>query len=68
MFWKSDLAVILLVPPNQAEELHRRLLSKGISTKCIMFDGEGHGFKKAENIQRVLEEELQFVLSACGIT
>jgi dipeptidyl aminopeptidase/acylaminoacyl peptidase len=36
------------------------LRSKGVDTTYIPFEGEQHGFRKAENIKRSLEEELLF--------
>jgi dipeptidyl aminopeptidase/acylaminoacyl peptidase len=33
---------------------------KGIKVKYVTFEGEQHGFRKAENIIRSLEEELAF--------
>jgi len=33
---------------------------KGIKVKYVAFEGEQHGFRKAENIIRSLEEELAF--------
>ena len=36
------------------------LRTRGIPVAYIGFEGEGHGFRKAENIQRTLEAELYF--------
>ena len=33
---------------------------KGLKVKYVTFEGEQHGFRKAENIIRSLEEELAF--------
>lgn len=49
-----------IVPPNQAEEMHKALLKKGIPTKLRMYEGEQHGFRKSENIQDALNSELYF--------
>ena len=49
-----------IVPPNQAEMMHRALLDMGIPVAYLPFEGEGHGFRKAENITRALEAELYF--------
>lgn len=56
-----------VVPPNQGEKLFDALKKKGILVKYLPFEGEGHGFRKAENIQRALETELAFYLEALGI-
>jgi dipeptidyl aminopeptidase/acylaminoacyl peptidase len=49
-----------IVPPNQAEEFARVVRSKGLPLGYLLFEGEGHGFRKAANIQRALEAELNF--------
>ncbi|WP_085953151.1 S9 family peptidase [Cellvibrio japonicus] len=51
-----------VVPPIQAEAMVAALQAKGIKTRYISFEGEGHGFRQAANIQRALEEELKFYL------
>ena len=49
-----------VVPPNQAEMMHSALLEKGIPTCLKMYEGEQHGFRKAENIEDALDSELAF--------
>lgn len=49
-----------VVPPNQAESMVAALRAKGIPVAYVPFPGEGHGFRKAENIKRTLEGELYF--------
>ena len=49
-----------VVPPNQAEAMVRALKSKGIPVVYVPFDGEGHGFRKSQNIKRALDAELYF--------
>ena len=34
--------------------------AKGLPVDLIMFEGEGHGFRRADCIQRALEAELAF--------
>jgi hypothetical protein len=36
------------------------LQSKGLPHAYLAFEGEGHGFRKEENIRRALEAELYF--------
>ncbi len=48
------------MPPNQSIEMHRALKSKRIKTKIVMFKGEQHGWRKAENIEKSFSEEYQF--------
>ena len=49
-----------VVPPNQAEGMFRAVRAKGVPVAYIPFEGEQHGFRKAENIKRALEAELYF--------
>ena len=56
-----------VVPANQAELMYRKLKDKGIPTEYVAFEGEGHGFKKAENIKTSLLRELAFYQKAFGI-
>lgn len=57
-----------IVPPNQAELMHKVLLDKGIPTALKMYEGEQHGFRKAENIQDALNSELFFYGKCFGFT
>ena len=49
-----------VVPPNQAEKMVQALREKGLPVAYVPFEGELHGFRRAENIQRALEAELYF--------
>jgi dipeptidyl aminopeptidase/acylaminoacyl peptidase len=49
-----------IVPPSQAEKMVEALRAKGLPFAYLLFEGEQHGFRKAENIQRALEAELSF--------
>ncbi|EDX87880.1 peptidase, S9A/B/C family, catalytic domain protein [Synechococcus sp. PCC 7335] len=49
-----------IVPPNQAETMVNALKQKGIPVAYLLFEGEQHGFRKAENIKRALDAELSF--------
>ncbi len=49
-----------VVPPNQAEMMVEALKSKGLPVAYILYEGEQHGFRRAENIKRTLEAELYF--------
>ena len=57
-----------VVPPNQAEAMVAALRTKGIPVAYVPFEGEGHGFGKAENIKRALEGELYFYGKVFGFT
>ena len=49
-----------VVPPAQAETMVSALRTKGVHVAHVVFDDEGHGFRKAENIRQVLDDELAF--------
>eukprot|EP00558_Chaetoceros_sp_UNC1202_P004882 CAMPEP_0197246174 /NCGR_PEP_ID=MMETSP1429-20130617/10709_1 /TAXON_ID=49237 /ORGANISM="Chaetoceros sp., Strain UNC1202" /LENGTH=698 /DNA_ID=CAMNT_0042706785 /DNA_START=89 /DNA_END=2185 /DNA_ORIENTATION=- len=49
-----------VVPPNQAIKMHEALLKKNIPTCLKIYEGEEHGFRKAENIEDALDTELAF--------
>ena len=56
-----------VVPPNQARMMHDALLKKGIPTCLKIYEGEQHGFRKAENIEDSLDSELAFYGRVFGI-
>ncbi len=49
-----------VVPPNQAEAMVEALRQKGVPVAYVAFEGEQHGFRRAENIKRALDGELYF--------
>jgi dipeptidyl aminopeptidase/acylaminoacyl peptidase len=49
-----------IVPPAQAEVLVEALRARGLPYAYLPFEGEQHGFRRAENIIRSLEAELYF--------
>jgi len=49
-----------IVPPSQSEAIASDLDAHGIPYAYIAFEGESHGFRKAETIIRALESELAF--------
>jgi dipeptidyl aminopeptidase/acylaminoacyl peptidase len=50
-----------VVPPSQAEQIVDALAARGVPYAYIAFEGEGHGFRKAENSKRALEVHLSFL-------
>jgi len=49
-----------IVPPDQTEKLFNALSRKGLPVSYLPFEGEQHGFRRAENIKRALDAELNF--------
>ena len=70
-----DVPVILfqgledrVVPPDQATAMRDALQARNVPVVYEAFEGEGHGFRKAETIVRVLERELRFYRDVFGLT
>ena len=57
-----------VVPPAQSESIAADLAAHGIRYAYITFEGESHGFRKAENIVASLEAELSFYGQIMGFT
>ncbi|NEP02187.1 MAG: S9 family peptidase [Symploca sp. SIO2E9] len=55
-----------IVPPNQAEMMVEALKAKGLPVAYVAYEGEQHGFRRAENIKRTLEGELYFYSQVFG--
>ncbi|NWJ45638.1 MAG: S9 family peptidase [Chloroflexi bacterium] len=55
-----------VVPPNQAEMMFEAVKQKGIPVAYIPFEGEQHGFRRADNIKRALEAEFYFYSKVFG--
>jgi dipeptidyl aminopeptidase/acylaminoacyl peptidase len=57
-----------VVPPNQSGMMADAARQKGLPVAYVAFEGEQHGFRKAENIVRSLEAELYFYGAVLGFT
>jgi dipeptidyl aminopeptidase/acylaminoacyl peptidase len=55
-----------VVPPSQAETMVEALRRNGVPFAYIAFEGEGHGFRRAENIKRSYEACLTFFSRVFG--
>lgn len=56
----------VVVPPNQAEMIVAALEQRSIPVAYLLFEGEQHGFRQAENIVAALEAELSFFAQILG--
>jgi len=68
-----DVPVLLLqgsddpvVPPSQAEAIRDALAAHGVPHAYVRYEGEGHGFRRAETIVHALETELAFLGQVFG--
>jgi dipeptidyl aminopeptidase/acylaminoacyl peptidase len=57
-----------VVPPNQAVVVAEALADRGIPFVHVEYEGEGHGFRKAETVVDSLETELAFYGEVFGFT
>ena len=48
------------MPPDQTEKMVAAIRAKGLPIAYLLFAGEQHGFRKAENVKRTLDAELYF--------
>jgi dipeptidyl aminopeptidase/acylaminoacyl peptidase len=55
-----------VVLPNQAEMMVEALRAKGLAVAYVPFEGEQHGFRRAENIKRALDGEIYFYSRVFG--
>ena len=55
-----------VVPPDQAETMFEAVRAKGLPVAYLPFEGEQHGFRRAENIKRALDAELYFYSKVFG--
>lgn len=59
----------MICPPVQCERFLERVESEGrrVPHAYIAFEGEGHGFRRADTMVRALEAELSLYAQAFGL-
>ncbi|KAI3895891.1 hypothetical protein MKW98_025682 [Papaver atlanticum] len=55
-----------IVTPVQARKIHKALKQKGLPVALVEYEGEQHGFHKAENIKHSLEQQMMFFARLIG--
>ncbi|KRB36001.1 prolyl oligopeptidase family serine peptidase [Microbacterium sp. Root180] len=55
-----------VVPPSQSEAVRDALQQNGVPHAYLAFEGEGHGFRRAETVVRQLEAEIAFLGKVLG--
>ncbi|KAJ3537777.1 hypothetical protein NM688_g6627 [Phlebia brevispora] len=60
-------SVDAVVPPGQAEDIVKTIREKEGRVEYVLFEGEGHGFRKSENMKAALEKELAFYEDVFGL-
>ncbi|SCV73315.1 BQ2448_7241 [Microbotryum intermedium] len=56
-----------VVPPEQAEKMKEVVEANKGKCELVLFEGEGHGFRKAENKKRAIEGQLEWLRETWGI-
>ncbi|MCT9076661.1 LpqB family beta-propeller domain-containing protein [Streptomyces fulvoviolaceus] len=57
----------VICPPAQCERFLARMAGRRVSHAYIAFEGEGHGFRRAETMIRALESELSLYAQVFGL-
>ncbi|WP_236569908.1 LpqB family beta-propeller domain-containing protein [Streptomyces mexicanus] len=57
----------VICPPAQCERFLRRLQGRRVPHAYLTFEGEGHGFRRAETMVRALEAELSLYAQVFGL-
>ncbi|MAP63292.1 MAG: S9 family peptidase [Microbacterium sp.] len=55
-----------VVPPAQSEAIRDALAARGIPHAYVLYEGEGHGFRRAETIVHAIESEYAFLGAVFG--
>jgi len=57
----------VICPPSQCERFLARMEGRRVPHAYIAFEGEGHGFRRADTMVRVLESELSLYAQVFGL-
>ncbi|KAI3922176.1 hypothetical protein MKX01_005865 [Papaver californicum] len=55
-----------IVTPEQARKIHMALKNKELPVALVEYEGESHGFRKAENLKYTLEQQMVFFARLIG--
>ncbi|KAF3509385.1 hypothetical protein F2Q69_00010179 [Brassica cretica] len=55
-----------VVTPDQSRKIYQALKEKGLPVALVEYEGEQHGFRKAENIKYTLEQQMVFFARVVG--
>ncbi|MFK4693458.1 S9 family peptidase [Streptomyces pristinaespiralis] len=58
----------VICPPVQCERFLEQMAGRGVPHAYIAFEGEGHGFRRADTLVRALEAELSLYAQTFGVT
>ncbi|MET7456559.1 prolyl oligopeptidase family serine peptidase [Streptomyces sp. NPDC005574] len=57
----------VICPPAQSERFLARMAARGVPHTYLAFEGEGHGFRRADTMVRALEAELALYAHVFGL-
>ncbi|MFF9127804.1 prolyl oligopeptidase family serine peptidase [Streptomyces sp. NPDC014889] len=57
----------VICPPVQCERFLARMAGRGVPHAYLAFEGEGHGFRRADTLVRALEAELSLYAQVFGL-
>ncbi|MEW2131099.1 LpqB family beta-propeller domain-containing protein [Streptomyces sp. NPDC005435] len=57
----------VICPPVQCDRLLARVAGRGVPHAYLTFEGEGHGFRRADTLVRALEAELSLYAQVFGL-
>ncbi|MDG9717749.1 prolyl oligopeptidase family serine peptidase [Streptomyces sp. DH24] len=57
----------VICPPAQCERFLARMRGRGVPHAYLTFEGEGHGFRRADTLVRALEAELSLYAQVFGL-
>ncbi len=57
----------VVVPPTQSEAIYSKLKERGVPVTYLIFEGEGHGFRNANTIERAHGAAIDFVREVFSI-
>ncbi len=52
----------MVVSIEQTKSIYEALKSYGLEVELVVFEGEGHGFRQAENIEKMVKCEYNFLV------
>ncbi|KAM0952538.1 putative bleomycin hydrolase [Dioscorea sansibarensis] len=55
-----------IVLPDQSRKIYKALKDKGVPVALVEYEGEQHGFRKAENIKFTIEQQMMFFARVVG--
>ncbi|XP_020973102.1 uncharacterized protein LOC107625088 isoform X2 [Arachis ipaensis] len=64
--FKAGASLFGIVQPEQARKIYQALKEKGLPVALVEYEGEQHGFRKAESIKFTLEQQMVFFARLIG--